>query len=61
MNRDRLDSLSVLQRWSRALVCVSCVFWGALLDGGLGPPGASRRFDVALYVFYECFAIASQY
>ena len=45
-----------------ALSCVfRACFAGALLDGGLGPPGANRHFDVALHVFYECFAIASQY
>ena len=57
----RSESVRVSRGWSRALACVSCVFRGALLDGGLGPPGANRHFDVALYVFYECFAIASQY
>jgi hypothetical protein len=46
--------------WSRALVCVSCVFWGALLDRGLAPPGVYGRCHVVLHVFCECFVSPSE-
>ena len=33
--------MSVLRWWSRALVSVSCVFWGVFSEAGLGPLGAN--------------------
>ena len=56
MNRDRLDSLSVLQRWSRALVCfVRVLSVLALLDRGL----ATRCFWPRRFSDCMCFANAS--
>ena len=50
----------IFQWSSRALVSVSCVFCGCLLCWiVVSRPGANRRFDVVLYVFYECLANAS--
>ena len=52
---DRIQVLIVFQCRSRALVCVSCVFWGCVRCWSMvSRPGANRRFDVALYVFCEC-------
>ena len=41
MIRARSEVVSVFRWWFRALGGVSCVFRGALLDGGLGPLGAN--------------------
>ena len=41
MIRARSEVVSVFRWWFRALGGVSCVFQGALLDGGLGPLGAN--------------------
>ena len=57
---DRLDVLMLFQWSSRVLVCVSCVFCGCLLCWSVvSRPGVNRRFDVVLYVFYECFVSAA--
>ena len=57
----RSESVRVSRWWSRALVCVSCVFCGCLLCWSvvLGPRLGLRE-GVVLHVFCECFVIASE-
>ena len=56
---DRIEMLIVFQWWSRALVCVSCLFRGCVRCWSMVlRPGVLAGALSGLHVFCECFVIA---